>query len=88
MATTLIAVVIALALGHAAPGFARSARDYGWFGTWLRWLDEKLLEGEGFWRGRHGIVVALLPPLLVVLLEFNSFATEKRVLRYHGTLER
>ena len=68
MATTLIAVVIALALGHAAPAFARSARDYGWFGNWLRWLDEKLLEGEGFWRGRYGIVVALLPPLLVVLL--------------------
>jgi len=68
MATTLIAVVIALALGHAAPGFARSARDFGWFGNWVRWLDEELLQGEGFWRDRYGIVVALLPPLLVVLL--------------------
>lgn len=68
MATTLIAVVIALALGHAAPAFARSARDYGWYGDWVRWLDRKLLQGEGFWRGRYGIVVALLPPLLAVLL--------------------
>lgn len=67
MATTLIAVVIALALGHAAPAFARSVRDHGWFSRWLRWLDDKL-PGEGFWRGRYGITVALLPPVLVVVL--------------------
>ena len=67
MATTLIAVVIALALGHAAPAFALSVRDHGWFARWVRWLDDKL-PGEGFWRGRYGIAVALVPPLLVVLL--------------------
>jgi AmpE protein len=67
MAITLIAVVVALALGHAAPAFARSVREYGWFGNWLRWLDGKL-PGEGVWRGRWGVVVALLPPLLLVLL--------------------
>lgn len=67
MATTLIAVVIALALGHAAPAFARSVRDYGWFPRWVSWLDDKL-PGAGFWRGRYGIAVALLPPVLVVLL--------------------
>lgn len=67
MAITLIAVVIALALGHAAPAFARSVRDHGWFARWVRWLDDKL-PGEGFWRGRYGIAVALLPPLLAVLL--------------------
>lgn len=67
MAITLIAVVVALALGHAAPAFARSVREHGWFGNWLRWLDRKL-PGEGFWRGRYGVAVALLPPLLLVLL--------------------
>lgn len=67
MAITLIAVVVALALGHTAPAFARALRDHGWFGNWLRWLDRKL-PGDGFWRGRYGIVVALLPPLLLVLL--------------------
>lgn len=67
MAITLIAVVVALALGHAAPSFARSVRTYAWFGDWLRWLDARL-PGEGFRRGRYGVLVALVPPLLVVLL--------------------
>jgi AmpE protein len=65
MSIALIAVVVALALGHAAPALAASVRDYGWFGHWLRWLDGRF-PADGFWRGRYGVVLALLPPLLAV----------------------
>lgn len=65
MSIALIAVVVALALGHAAPALAASVRDYGWFGHWLRWLDGRF-PADGFWRGRYGIALALLPPLLAV----------------------
>src|SRR3546814_7371770 len=33
----------------------------------MRWLDERF-PGDGFWRGRFGIALALLPPILLVLL--------------------
>ncbi|MFC7301975.1 hypothetical protein [Cognatiluteimonas weifangensis] len=65
MSITLIAVVLALALGHAAPALAAAVRDYDWYGRWLRWLDGRFPEG-GFWRGRYGIALALAPPLLAV----------------------
>jgi AmpE protein len=69
MSLTLIAVVAALALGHLAPAFAASVRDYAWFGRWLRWLDVRF--PQGMWQGRYGIVLALLPPLaLAVLFQF------------------
>ncbi len=67
MSITLIAVVVALVLGHMAQSLAAAVRDYGWYGNWLRWLDGRLPEG-GFWRGRYGIALALLPPLLAVAL--------------------
>ena len=67
MSLTLIAVVIALVLGHVAPSLASAVRDYGWYRHWLRWLGARN-PSDGFWRGRHGIVLALLPPLLVVAL--------------------
>ena len=65
MSVTLIATVIALVLGHLAPSLAAAVRQYGWYGDWLRWLDVRFDEGS-FWRGRGGIVLALLPPLLLV----------------------
>jgi AmpE protein len=65
MSIALIAVVVALALGHAAPALAASVRDYGWFGHWLRWLDGRF-PADGFWSGRSGNALALLPPLLAV----------------------
>lgn len=68
MSITLIAVIVALALGHVAPSLAASVRDYGWFGRWLQWLDGRMQSGDGFWRSRHGIVLALLPPVLAVAL--------------------
>ena len=67
MAATLIAVVAAIVFGHVAPAFAASVRDYGWFGNWLRWLEERFPEGSA-WRGRRGVALVLLPPLLLVAL--------------------
>ncbi|MDQ3229589.1 MAG: hypothetical protein M3Q13_07630 [Pseudomonadota bacterium] len=65
MAATLIAVIVALVLGHLAQSLAASVRHFAWYGNWLRWLDARFPEGS-FWRGRYGIVLALLPPLVVV----------------------
>jgi AmpE protein len=73
MSATLIAVIFALALGHLAPGLATSVRRYDWFGVWLHWLNARGSDepvdtdgGAGFWRGRYGIALALLPPVLLV----------------------
>ncbi|HVR80502.1 MAG TPA: cobalamin biosynthesis protein [Luteimonas sp.] len=65
MSTTLIAVVVALVLGHLVPSLAASVRHYDWYGHWLRWLDSRFPQ-DGIWRGRYGIALALLPPLLAV----------------------
>lgn len=65
MSITLISVVVALVLGHLAPALAASIRHYDWYDQWLRWLDRRFPQ-EGLWRGRHGIVLAWLPPLLAV----------------------
>lgn len=65
MAATLLAVVVALALGHFAPALADGLRQFGWFRRWLQWLDAQFPEGS-FWRGRYGIALALVVPLLVV----------------------
>ena len=66
MSITLIAVVVALVLGHAAPALA-GLRQYDWYASWVRWLGSQLGDG-GFWQGRWGLLLALLPPLLVVVL--------------------
>lgn len=73
MFVTLIATVVALALGHLAPSLAPAVRHYGWYHAWTRWLDSKFPQ-ESFWRSRYGIVLALLPPLLLVL--FFQFALD------------
>lgn len=65
MSVTLIAVVIALVLGHVAPALVTSARQFHWYGQWLRWWDQQFTE-TGFWRGPYGIALALVPPLLAV----------------------
>ena len=44
MSITLIAVVVALVLGHAAPGLA-GLRQYDWYANWVRWLGSRLGEG-------------------------------------------
>lgn len=65
MAATLLAVIVALAVGHLAPDIATGVRQYGWYGNWLRWLNAQFPEGS-FWRGTYGIALALVVPLLVV----------------------
>lgn len=65
MAATLFAVIVALAIGHLAPDIASAVRRYGWFDSWLRWLNAQFPEGS-FWRGSFGIALALVVPLLVI----------------------
>ena len=65
MAATLIAVVVALAFGHLLPDLAAGIRQFGWYDNWLRWLNAQFPE-DSFWRGRFGITLALVVPLLAV----------------------
>ena len=53
-------------LGHAAPSLA-GLRQSDWYASWVRWLGSRIGDGA-FWRGRWGLLLALLPPLLVVVL--------------------
>lgn len=71
MTATLLAVVVALAVGHLAPAFAAGLRRFGWFRGWLQWLNAQFPAGS-FWRGPYGIALALLVPLLpMALLQFG-----------------
>lgn len=65
MAATLIAVVVALAIGHLLPDLAMGIRQHDWYDNWLRWLNAQFPE-HSFWRGRFGIALALVVPLLAV----------------------
>ena len=64
MSTALIAVVIALVVGHTLPALA-SLRRYDWYVAWLDWLGRQLGE-QPFWRGPWGLALALAVPLLAV----------------------
>ena len=50
MALTLIAVVLALVMGHIVPGLM-ALRRYGWFVSWLSMLG-RLFRGDTLWQGR------------------------------------
>src|SRR5690606_13938280 len=65
MFATLLAVVIALVLGHLAQDAATAVRSHAWFRRWLRWLDARLADARP-WRGAFGIVLALLPVLALL----------------------
>ncbi|HRP73700.1 MAG TPA: hypothetical protein PK743_13840, partial [Luteimonas sp.] len=65
MFATLLAVVVALALGHFAHELSAVLRDHGWFRAWLRWLDARFPD-DGFWHGRAGIALALVPVVVLV----------------------
>jgi AmpE protein len=60
----LIAVVLALVLGHVAPGLG-SVRRYGWFIGWLHWLG-RVFAGQGAWQGWLGLLLAVGVPVLAV----------------------
>jgi AmpE protein len=64
MALTLIAVVLALVLGHVAPGLI-GLRRYGWFVSWLQWLG-RLFGGQSAWQGRFGLLLGVGIPVLVI----------------------
>ena len=64
MALTLIAVVLALVLGHIVPGLM-ALRRYGWFVSWLSLLG-KLFRGETLWQGRFGAFIAIGLPVVTV----------------------
>ena len=68
MSITLVAVVLALVLGHVAPSLVAAFRRHAWYDAWLRWLGEGGRGSAGFWGGRYGIALALAPLLLVVAL--------------------
>jgi AmpE protein len=67
MFTTLVAVIVALALGHVLPAQVAMLRGFGWLTRWVRWLDAHAGEA-GPWRAGYGAALALVPPLLPVLL--------------------
>ena len=68
MSITLVAVVLALVLGHVAPSLVAAFRRHAWYDAWLRWWGEGGRGSAGFWGGRYGIALALAPVLLVVAL--------------------
>jgi AmpE protein len=66
MSITLIAVVIALVVGHTMPSLV-ALRRYDWFIRWLEWLAAQLGD-NATWRGGLGLLFAVGPPLLFVAL--------------------
>lgn len=61
MFTTLMAVIVALLLGHLAPAAMATLRDWRWFGRWLAvWQAQA---GE---TGRYAALLAIVPCVLLV----------------------
>src|SRR5690606_20516133 len=68
MSAALIAVVVALLLGHVFPTALPSLRRYDWFVGWLNWLGRQT--GHG-WPNHVGLLIAVgLPLLFVGALQF------------------
>ncbi len=69
MALTLIAVVLALVMGHIVPGLM-ALRRYGWFVAWLSLLG-KIFRGETLWQGRFGALIAIgIPVVIVAVIQY------------------
>lgn len=64
MSAVLIAVILALVLGHVAPQLAE-LRRYAWFTEWLRWLGARL-GASAVHQQRYGILLSLGLPLALV----------------------
>ncbi|HEY0335173.1 MAG TPA: regulatory signaling modulator protein AmpE [Stenotrophomonas sp.] len=67
MFTALVAVIVALALGHVAPHQVARLRRFDWFGHWVDALGAQLA-GQPWWQGRFGAVLVLVPLLLPVIV--------------------
>jgi len=63
MFTTLIAVLVALALGHVAPHAALLLRRFDGFRHWLGWLEAHAGASA---RGASGVALAVLPAVLLM----------------------
>ncbi len=67
MSATLIAVVIALVLGHMVQPLAR-LRQFHWFERWLHWLNQRA-DLRSVWQGPWGAVFSVgVPTFLAGLL--------------------
>ncbi|MGH8105380.1 MAG: cobalamin biosynthesis protein [Arenimonas sp.] len=64
MALTLIAVVLALVMGHIVPGLM-ALRRYGWFVAWLGMLGN-IFRGNTIWQGRFGTLIAIGVPVIII----------------------
>lgn len=64
MSAVLIAVILALVLGHAVPQLA-AMRRYDAFSAWLDWLGARL-GTQGFHASRFGLLLSLGLPLLLI----------------------
>ncbi|MET0288427.1 MAG: hypothetical protein ABW178_02240 [Pseudoxanthomonas sp.] len=67
MSLTLLAVVAALVLGHLAHAPLARFRHFTWYARWLSALDAQAGR-SGVWRGRHGVLLAVALPVLLVAL--------------------
>lgn len=65
MFTTLVAVIVALVVGHFAPAAISAVRSHDWYSGALRWLDTNVGDAGG-WRGRFGVLWVLLPVVAAV----------------------
>ncbi|PKM07458.1 MAG: hypothetical protein CVV14_08185 [Gammaproteobacteria bacterium HGW-Gammaproteobacteria-4] len=63
MSATLIAVVIALVLGHMVQPLAR-LRQFHWFEHWLHWLNQQA-GLRNVWQGRWGMVFSVGAPTVL-----------------------
>ena len=82
MSATLLAVIIALAIGHLAPGIANGLRQFGWYRSWLQWLNAQFPE-DSVWRGSWGIALALVGNFDSVLSAWRqdgAFGLDSRLL--------
>lgn len=61
MSATLVAVVIALVLGHMAASLV-ALRQFGWFDDWRRWVQAQF-GASALWRGRWGGLLSVGIPV-------------------------
>lgn len=67
MFITVIAVIVALALGHLIPVQVAALRSFDWFGRWLAWIG-RLPQTYDLWQTSCGLWLALAPLLFGVML--------------------
>jgi AmpE protein len=64
MATSLLAILVALIVGHTVPDLSR-VRDYAWFTRWIAAL-ERNFAASGFWRSAAGLLLTVALPVALI----------------------